>query len=50
MISALASAMSGRKKVEPLLKWDTPDQSEKDAMTLEAVLKGAIKENNGDGL
>ncbi len=50
MVSALASAMSGQKKVAPLLKWDAPDQSDTNAMTLEAVLKGAMKENDGDRL
>jgi hypothetical protein len=50
MVSALASAMAGQKRVVPLLQWDAPDQSEANAMTLEAVLKGAMKEDNGNSL
>jgi hypothetical protein len=49
MVSALASVMSGRSKVKPILQWDDSGLSEAaNAMTLEAVLRGEMREDDGD--
>jgi len=53
MISALASVSAGQGKVKPLLEWDdSPDSysEAKNAMQLEAVLRGEMREADGNSL
>lgn len=50
MISALASVTAGQGKVKPLLEWDdgpNPYSEAANAMQLEAVLRGEMRDGNG---